>query len=157
MVLELRAQDRVARSDVREAPRIADEVDRLGRVARPDDLGGFRGIDEAGDLFAGRFKGCGRTFGQLVDAAMDVRIVVRVVVDERIDHGLRFLRARGRIEIGEPLSARRGLRKDRKIPGDFGSAEIEFGEHAENLDGPRAQFVSERGTKFGAQRVRGKT
>src|SRR5665213_1806139 len=105
VVLELRGQDRVARPEVRQAPRERDEVDRLGRVARPDDLFGVRGVDEARDLGARVLELLGRARAKLVDAAVDVRVVVLVVVDERVDHGLRLLRGGGRVEKDEPLPA----------------------------------------------------
>ena len=60
----------------------------------------------------------GRAFGDLVDAAVDVRVVLLVVVDQRVDHGLRLLRGRGRVEIDEAFAARRRLRENRKIGGD---------------------------------------
>ena len=50
VVLHLGEHDRVAAADVPAAPRVGDEVDRLGRVAGEDDLVRVRGVDEAGDL-----------------------------------------------------------------------------------------------------------
>jgi hypothetical protein len=124
MVFELRREDRVARAEVREPPREADEIDRFGRVARPDDLGGLGRVDEARDLGARGFERFRGAFGEFVDAPMDVRVVVRVVVHERVDHGLRLLRGGGRVEIGEALAARRGLREQRKIARECGRARI---------------------------------
>ena len=93
----LRGQDRIAGAQVLQAPGEADQVDRLGRVARPDDLGRLGGVDEARHLDACLLEGLGGPLGGLVDAAaMDVGVVVRVVVDQRVDDGLRLLRARHR-------------------------------------------------------------
>ena len=104
----------------------------FGRVARPDDLGRFGRVDEARDLRARPFEGVGRALGELVDAAMNVGVVGRVVVDERVDDGLRLLRRRGRVEVDEPLAARRRLREDRKVGDD---ACLLFG----RLDGSRSR------------------
>ena len=50
VVLHVREHDRVAGLQVRAGPRVRDEVDRLRRVAREDDLLDARRVDEAGDL-----------------------------------------------------------------------------------------------------------
>ena len=94
VVLQLRRDDGVSGAQVREAPQERHEVDRLGRVARPDDLRRLRGVDESRDLRARAFEGVGGPLGEFVDAAMDVRIVGRVIVDERVDDGLGLLRRR---------------------------------------------------------------
>ena len=130
MMLELRGQDRVARPEVPEAPRKRDQVDRFGRVARPYDLGRVGGVDEAGDLRARRLEGVGGAGRQLVNAAMDVRVIVLVIVDERVDHRARLLRRGGRIEIHQPAPARRRLRQDRKIGDDLGLLGIAGDDHA---------------------------
>ena len=53
VVLHLGQDDRVAAGDVAPAPRVGDEVDRLGRVAGEDDLVAVGGVDEAADLGPG--------------------------------------------------------------------------------------------------------
>ena len=84
VVLHLGQHDRVAAVDVPPAPRVGDEVDRLGRVAGEDDLVAVRGVDEARDLIAGRLVGRGRLLADRVDAAVDVGVVLAVVaVDAR--------------------------------------------------------------------------
>src|SRR5690348_9473243 len=49
---------------------------------------------------------------------MDVRVVLLVIIDQRRDYGTRLLRGRGRIEIDQALSPRRGSHEDRKIGGN---------------------------------------
>ena len=161
VVFELRGEDRIARPEIREAPREANEVDRLRRVARPNDLGRLRRVDEAGDLFARALEGLGRTFGEFVDAAMDVRVVVRVVVHERIDDGLGLLRRGRGIEIRESLSARRRLREQRKVGGDSGGASVAFGDHTFASTAPgtilfsRTERISSRSDSVGKRETAG--
>ena len=54
VVLHLGEDDRVALAQVAAAPAVGDEVDRLGRVAGPDDLAVRRRVDEAGRPGRGR-------------------------------------------------------------------------------------------------------
>ena len=49
VVLHLGEDDLVAAADVAPAPRVGDEVDRLGRVAGEDDLVAVGGVDEPRD------------------------------------------------------------------------------------------------------------
>ena len=147
MMLESRREDRVARPEIARAPAEADEVDRFGRVARPDDFGGLGRVDEARDFGARAFEGFGRALGELVDAAVDVRVVVRVVVHERVDDGLRLLRTRGRIEKREALSARRRVREDREIAGDGGGAGVAVGGNHTELRTAEASRFCFRGPR----------
>ena len=80
VVLELGGDHHVARTQVRPAPRVGDQVDGLGRVAHEHDLALARGVEEPGDLAPGRLEALGRVLAQLVDAAVDVGVVVRVRV-----------------------------------------------------------------------------
>ena len=52
-------QHDVARAEVGKPPRERDQVDRLGRVARPDDLRNVR-LDERRNLRTRAFEGVGR-------------------------------------------------------------------------------------------------
>ena len=79
VVLHLGQDDHVAARDVLAAPRVGDEVDRLGRVAHEHDLVRVLRADQRGDLDPRAFPGRGRLLGQLVDAAVDVRVVAAVV------------------------------------------------------------------------------
>ena len=100
VVLHLRDQHRVAGTDVRPAPGIRDEVDRLGDV-----LGEDRRLrlcsDERGDPFAcAVVRGVG-LLRQRVDAAVHVRVVLAQVIRERLDHDLGLLRGRARIQVDQ--------------------------------------------------------
>ena len=93
VVLHLGQHDRVAAVDVAPAPRVGDEVDRLGRVAGEDDLMAVGGVDEAGRPGAGPLVLGGRLLADRVDAAMDVGVVLAVVVGDGIDDDARLLAA----------------------------------------------------------------
>ena len=93
VVLHLGQDDRVAAVDVLPAPRVGDEVDRLGRVAGEDDLVGVGGVDEPGDLRAGPLVLGRRLLADRVDPAVDVGVVLAVVGVDRVDHDLRLLAA----------------------------------------------------------------
>ena len=55
-------------------------------------------------LLARVLVGFGGALAQQVHAAMDVRVVVRVVVDERVDDRLRLLAGGGVVEINQRLA-----------------------------------------------------
>ena len=74
VVLELGDDDEVARAEVVEPPGVGDEVERLGRAAREDDLARRRRVDERAHLLAGALVAGGRALGELVDAAVHVRV-----------------------------------------------------------------------------------
>src|SRR5690606_12151019 len=81
-----------------------------GRVAREDDAlrAGGR-LDEAPHLRA-RVLVRGRRFlRQLVEAAVDVRVVALVVGDQRVDDLARLLRRRRVVEVGERLAVHLAL------------------------------------------------
>ena len=74
VMLEPGDDDLVVLADVLAAPALRDEVDRLGCAADEDDLVRGRRVEKAADLFAGVLVGVGGAGGQLVRAAMDVRV-----------------------------------------------------------------------------------
>ena len=118
VVLHLGQDDDVAAGDVLPAPRVRHEVDRLGRVAAEDDLVAVRGVDEAGDARPGRFVGRGRALADLVDAAVDVGVVLAVVGVHRLDDGERLLAGGGRVEVDERAAVGRRGREDRELRAD---------------------------------------
>ncbi len=61
-------------------------------------------VDEAAGLHARGLVGGRRLFGERVQAAVDVGVVVLVVVHERVDHLARLLRGRGVVEVHERLA-----------------------------------------------------
>ena len=104
VVLHLGQDDRVAAGDVAAAPRVRDEVDRLGRVAGEDDLVAVGRVDEAGDLDAGRLVLGRRLLADRVDPAMDVGVVLAVVVGDGVDDDARLLAARRRVEVDQRMA-----------------------------------------------------
>ena len=104
VVLELGDDDEVAGAEVREAPRIRDEVDRLGRVAHEDDLPHVGCVHERANLLARSLERGGRALREHVDAAVHVRVRRRVEARHLLEHLARLLRARRRVEEGERLA-----------------------------------------------------
>ena len=103
VMLHLGQHDRIAALDVPPAPRVRDEVDRLGRVAGEDDLVAVRGVDEPGDARACRLVRGRRLLTDRVDPAMDVRVVAAVVRGDRIEHRARLLARGRRVEVDERM------------------------------------------------------
>jgi len=104
VVLHLGGQHDVTGPQIGAAPSVGDEVHAFGRPASEEDFLGVRCADEAGEAGAGPFVAIGRAHGERVQSAMHVAVIALVVVDERIDHGARFLRGRSVIEVDEWLA-----------------------------------------------------
>ena len=104
VVLHLGQDDGVAAVDVGPAPRVGDEVDRLGRVAGEDELVAVGGVDEPGDPDTGRLVGRRRLLADRVDPAMDVGVVLAVVVGDRVDDDAGLLAGRRRVEVDETVA-----------------------------------------------------
>jgi hypothetical protein len=68
VVLELGRNNEVAGAEVVESPGVGDEVQRLGRAAREDDLARGGGVDEGPHLLARSLEALGRPLGEQVDA-----------------------------------------------------------------------------------------
>ncbi len=145
VVLELGREDDVAGAEVRQAPRVRDEVDRLGRVADEDDLALRRRVDERASLLARALEGGGRTLAELVDAAVHVRVRRLVEVGHRVQHLTRLLRARGRVEEGERLAVDQ-LLEDREIGAQPARVECRTGgySHCPTVSGRSPATVAAR-------------
>ncbi len=105
VMLHLGQQDRVAGAQVGAAPRLRDQVDRLGAVLGEDDFAGRGRADERRDPAPRVLVGLGRLLGDLVDAAMDVRVAGRVVARHRVEHEVGLLGSGGAVEVDQrPLS-----------------------------------------------------
>ncbi len=102
MVLHLGEHDPVPRP----GDAAGDEVQGLGRVAGEHGVPSLR-ADEAGDPVAGALEEIGRLGGDGVDAAVDRRTVVRVVVLHRREDRARGLRGRTGVEVDDPLALER--------------------------------------------------
>jgi hypothetical protein len=107
VVLELGDDHAVAGADVRRAPRVGDEVERLGRVAREDGVD-HRPVQPPRDALARALEQVGRLDGERVDAAVHARAMRVVVVGHRVDDRARRLRRRGAVEVDEALAVEDG-------------------------------------------------
>ena len=105
VMFDRRDQHFIAGTDVDETVRLRDEVDRFGRAAREDDFFFIARVDESLHRRARAFVCRGGDFAEIVHAAMDVRIFLRVIANDPIDHRLRLLRRRRVVEIDERLAA----------------------------------------------------
>src|SRR5207249_2618158 len=103
MVLEDGRDDPIPGVDVRAAPGVCDEVHALGRVPDEDHFTVVTGTDEARDLRARALERRGRLLAELVDAAVDVRVVLLEHRAHRIDHLTRLLTRRGIVEVHDRL------------------------------------------------------
>ena len=83
---------------VRRAPVLRDEVDRLGRAAGENDLV-LVPADEFGNPPPRRFIGQRHLGRARIDPAMDGGVILAQRARHRVDHRVRFLRRRGSIEI----------------------------------------------------------
>ena len=64
---------------------LSNQVHRFGRAADEDDFLRIAGIDEATNRFACAFVGIGRTLGEFMRRAMDVRVLVFVEIRDAVD------------------------------------------------------------------------
>jgi len=75
-VLHDREDDLVALLEFVPPPGLRDQIDRLRRPARKDTLRGVRRIDELRDRLTSPFVRVGRPLAQLVDAPVDVGVLL---------------------------------------------------------------------------------
>ena len=117
MVLQLGDHDDVPGAERRQSVRIRDEVDRLGGIADEDDLARRGRVEERADLLARALQPLGGPLGELIDAAVHVRVRRLVERLHRLEHLAGLLRARRRIEVGEWLAVEL-LLEDREVGTD---------------------------------------
>ena len=103
---------------IRSRPRVRHEVDRLGGVARVDDLPRGSRVDELRDLLARAFVQRGGLFRQRMYATMDVRIRATIKIVHRFDHRERLLRGGGGIQIRHTRAAGGCALEDGKVFAD---------------------------------------
>jgi hypothetical protein len=114
MVLERRDDDLVTGAEERARPALGHEVDSLGGTAREDDLVDLRGAQKPCYPGACRIVCGGRVRAQPVDAAMDVRVLLRIEAGDPIDDAARLLAGGRAVEIDQwPAIDRR--RQDREV------------------------------------------
>src|SRR5579863_8697364 len=104
----------VAGADVREAKARRNEIDRLGRRSRENDLLVRSRVDKPPHGLSGGLICLSRRIGEIMQAPMHVRILVLISVRQPVDDLLRLL-GRGRVvQIRERLAIG-SLREDRKV------------------------------------------
>ena len=94
----MRHDDLVALADVLIAPRLRDQIDRLGRTAHEQDLFRRRRADETLHGFACMFISIRGAARERMGCAMDVRVLVLVEIRQPVDHRARLLRGRRVVE-----------------------------------------------------------
>ncbi len=114
VVLHLGQDDLVAARDIAAAPRVRDEVDRLGGVPREHDLVAVGRVDEPGRLDPRRLVRRRRLLADRVDPAVDVGVVLAVEVGDRIDHDARLLARRRGVEVDQRMAVDH-LLEDREV------------------------------------------
>jgi hypothetical protein len=133
-LLELGCNNEVAGAEVVEPPGVGDEVQRLGRAAREDDLARGSGVDVGSHLLPRTLEALGRPLGEHVDAAVDVGVRGLVELALRVEHLPRLLRAHGGVEVGERLAVE-ALLEDREVRAEPARVELALS-CDRRLDGP---------------------
>ncbi len=85
-------------------PALGDEVNPLGGAADKDDLAHLLGIEEALYLAASRLVIARGPLAELVDRAVDIRVIRRVVASQGVEDDLRLLRGGGVVEVDQGLA-----------------------------------------------------
>ena len=122
VVLHHRDDDLVSRTNANASVGLRHQVDGLGCAPHKDDFLGLGRVQEAGGRFPRFLVGVGGPLAQQVHTPMHVRVLVRVVANQSIEHHLRLLRRRGVVEIDERLAVREGA-QDRKVFADAAHVE----------------------------------
>ena len=103
MVLGDGQDDLIACLDVRQAVAVSDEVQRLRRVLREDDLLRQARVDEGARRGARVLVDVRRLDGERVRAPMRVRVAAAIVAADRLNDLVRLLRRRTVVEVDERL------------------------------------------------------
>ena len=104
MVLHGGHEHLVSRLEAGPPPARRDEVDAFGRAAHKDDLARRCGLEKRPGFLPRLLVLGGRALAQVVDAAVDVGVLRRVVALEAIDDRAGFLARGGVVEIDERLA-----------------------------------------------------
>ena len=118
-MLHLGQDDEVSGLEIRARPGIGNEIDRLGRIARVNDLPRGWCIDEFSDLLACSFIHGGGFFSKGVHTTMDVGIRAAIIFIHRFDDRKRFLRCRRGIKINQRNTVRGFTLEDGKVFADY--------------------------------------
>ena len=117
MMLEDREHDLVALADHHAAEGLRHQVDGLGGIAGEDDLVLGRRVDEPADTFARILESLGRGIGEIVQAAMDIGIVLVHRLAHALEHRLGLLGGSRIVEIDQRLAVDLA-RQDREVAAD---------------------------------------
>jgi hypothetical protein len=91
MVLKRREENLIPRPQMGPTPSLRDEVNAFRGAAHKDATTGVFQAKETGDDLTRALEGLGGFFAEQVDAAVDVGITLRVIVDQGLDDDLRLL------------------------------------------------------------------
>ena len=108
-------QHLVAAAEVRAPPGAGHQIDALGGAAREDDFLLVARVDKPPHRGTGRFVRGRSYFAQIVHAAMNVGVLLRVVADDSIDHCLRLLRRSRIVQVDELLTATNRAMENGKV------------------------------------------
>ena len=139
MMLHLGDEHLVSRLEPRPQEAPGHQVDAFRGTAHEDDLVFPRGAQESSGGFAGGFVAVGRSLGEGVHAAVDVRVGAAVARYQGVDHRLGLVRGRRAVEIDQGLAVDL-LIESRKVGPDLleieGSGLLVCGEHTTHLTPP---------------------
>ena len=119
MMLEFAEDDRIARLQLGTSPALGDEVDRLGRSPRKDDLPRVLDPEQPNDLVPDPFEGLRGALAQGMQAAVDAGRVDRYVVENRLDDLLRLEAGCRRVDVDQRNSRADFLPQSREGSPDF--------------------------------------
>src|SRR6185436_3055286 len=97
------------------SPTIRHQVDPFGGPASEDDFLGAARANESGHPFPGALVGAGRAVAQLMDAPVNIGVIMLIIVPERFKHLPGLLRGGGIVEVDQRMPVNL-LIEDRKIP-----------------------------------------
>jgi hypothetical protein len=155
VVLHDTEHDLVALADPRPGEGGSDEVDRLGRRAREDDLLEPPGVQEAPDALPGALEGLGGAVGERMEAPMHIGVFVPVRVVHAVEHRVRLLRRGAGVEIDQPVPVDL-FREDREVGSDLGEIEgHSFSSHPSITPASASlSSASSRGSSSSARKAR---
>ena len=114
VVLHVRDQDFITGLENRLSKAMGNQIDALGCAAGENDLVGVGQVEHCSQLRAGGFVSVGGPLAEVVDAAVDIGILRRVVGIEGIEDAARLLGSGGIVQVGQGLAPHFSL-KDGKV------------------------------------------
>jgi len=105
-MLHLGEKDHISRAEKFSAPGLSDEIDPFGRAAGEDDFVRTGGAEVLGDASPRAFIRLGRARTELVQAPMDVGVLVLVIISQGLENLSRLLGGRRVVEIDKWMVVR---------------------------------------------------